>query len=83
VLCGPNRISPHHRRIYRYGDQPLLSGPAELVHQDDTLVDQPSVLPDHRQHFKKWLRFYRDPSHKYTFELWVANWWSGGHWQLV
>ena len=46
----------------------MLILPSDLVRGDDALLDQRGVLTDHRLHFKKWLRFYLDFCHKYTFE---------------
>jgi hypothetical protein len=63
-----NQISSHQRKIYRYGDQPLLAISAELARQYDVLLDQGGVLSGYRPHLKKWLRFYLDFCQKYTFE---------------
>ena len=46
----------------------MLTIPADLARGYDALLDQRGVFPGHRPHFGKWLRFYLDFCHKYTFE---------------
>jgi hypothetical protein len=42
--------------------------PANLAGRYQALLDQRAVQPQHRLHFEKWLRFYLDFCHKYSFD---------------
>jgi integron integrase len=46
----------------------MLAIPADLASRYQALLDQHAVQPQHRPHFEKWLRFYLDFCHKYSFD---------------
>ncbi|MEA3274743.1 MAG: integron integrase [Pseudomonadota bacterium] len=46
----------------------MLNIPPDLARRYDALLDRSSVAPNHRAYFRKWLRFYLDFCHKYTFD---------------
>ena len=46
----------------------MLGVPPELARLYDTRLERKGVAVEQRPHYKKWLRFYWDFCHKYSFE---------------
>ena len=46
----------------------MLGVPPELARLYDMRLEREGVAAEHRPHYRKWLRFYWDFCHKYSFE---------------
>ena len=46
----------------------MLAVPSELTHRYEAQLAQQNLMAGQRPHYHKWLRYYLDFCHKYSFE---------------
>jgi len=59
---------PKNIKLYRYGYHSMITISDNLIRHYDRLLNQHPIVQNQQPYYRKWLRFYLDFCHKYTFD---------------